>query len=166
MISFAVFDKICARFYKTKSHVGGNTFGMQFFNPVKQAGARTVIIFAAGNNLLNLPGSQISGNAYFADERGGHNSLMLEREFQQQRNTFVRHFLIFAGNVEKNIFPAVIPIRRQTCPYPLGTFGQQKKDNVRTLLYYPPGFRTPAVGFGQKKSDVMQTRICSPLFTL
>ena len=114
VIDLAVLDKARSGFNKAKSHVGGYTFGMQFFYPVKQAGARTVLIFAAGNNLLNLPGSQISGNAYFADERSGHNSLMLKRKFQQQRDTFVRHFLIFTGNVEKNIFPAVIPIRRQT----------------------------------------------------
>ena len=79
------------------------------FDDTLRTGQPMFMSIAAGNNLLNLPGSQISGNAYFTDERSGHNSLMLKRKFQQQRDTFVRHFLIFTGNVEKNIFPAVIP---------------------------------------------------------
>ena len=82
VIGLAVLDKARSGFNKAKSHVGGYTFGMQFFYPVKQAGARTVIIFAAGNNLLNLPGSladnkTASGRRLFsADQTSGAGKVM------------------------------------------------------------------------------------------
>lgn len=69
--------------------------------------------------------------------------------------------MIFAGNVEKNVLPAVAPVRRQTVRHPFRPLGQKKKHHVRPLFYDSPGLIPPAVRLLQEKnSDVMHTLSC------
>ena len=46
MVHFSVFDKVCARFHKTKPDIKINVFIVQRFGIMRRAG--TVIVFSAG----------------------------------------------------------------------------------------------------------------------
>ena len=63
----------------------------------------------------------------------------------------IRSPLIFAGNVEKYVFPAAAPILRQAVPDPLGPLGQEKKLYVAASAHNAPCLVPPLVGFFKKE---------------
>lgn len=59
MVRFAVFDKVCARFHKAKPDIKINAFIVQRFDPFIMQRAGAVVVFSAGDDLLDLAGRQI-----------------------------------------------------------------------------------------------------------
>ena len=151
VISFSAFDEVSAGFNKTESDVCADALVVKAFYPIIIQRAGTVVIFAAGNDLFDLSALQVFFYVNGTDERCGHQAFMFEREAEEKRNSFISPLLIFAGNVEKDVFPAFVPIRRKTFSDSFGAFGQQEKNNVRPLAYDFPSFRPPDVGFFQKE---------------
>lgn len=151
MISFSAFDETSAGFNKTESDVCADALVVKAFYPVIIQRAGTVVIFATGNDLFDLSALQVFFYVNGTDERCCHQAFVFEREAEEKRNSFISPLLIFAGNVEKDVFPAFVPIRRKTFSDSFGAFGQQEKNNVRPLAYDFPSFRPPDVGFFQKE---------------
>ena len=87
----------------------------------------TIIVFAAADDLLDLPGGKVLPDAYWPDEGRAHDALVLEGQVKQNGNALIGAALIFTGDVEKDVVPTAAPVRRQALPYPLRPFGEQKK---------------------------------------
>ena len=147
----AVLDEHGSGLDKAEGHVGFHTFLLEGFDPVKITGAGTVIIFAAADDLLDLPGGKILPDAHRSDERRAHDAFVLERQIKQEGNAFVCAALVFTGDIEKDVVPSAAPIRRQALPYPLRPFGEQEKHHVAALAHDVPGFGPPRVGLFQKE---------------
>ena len=151
MIRFAVFHEISPCFDKSKRDISAAALTVQRLNPLKAAGARSAVIFPAGDHLLDLPGIQIFPDFQGTDQRRAHDSFMLKRQRQKDRNPLVRSPLIFAGHIEEDIGPAVSPVPGKTQLCAFGTLRQQKKLHISSLPYDIPNFFPPLVRFLQEK---------------
>ena len=84
----AVLDEHGAGLDKAEGHVGIHAFPCRRdFDPIKIAGAGTIIVFAAADDLLDLPGGKVLPDAYWSDEGRAHDALVLEGQVKQN---FVR----------------------------------------------------------------------------
>ena len=151
VIAFAILDEHSAGLDETEGDVGLHALLPQGLYPVEIAGAGTIVVFAAADDLLDLPGGQILPDAHRPDEGRTHDALVLERQFQQKRDALISAALVLAGDIEKDVVPAAAPVRRQTLPHPLGALGQQEKHHIAALTHDVPRFRPPRVGLFQKE---------------
>ena len=151
VVAFTVFDEHSAGLDKAECYVGIHAFLTERFDPIKIAGAGTIVVFAAADDLLDLPGGQILPDAHRPDEGRAHNTLVLEGQAEQNRNALVGTALIFTGDVEKDVVPSAAPVRRQALSYPLRPLGEQKKHHIAALAHDVPRFRPPRVGLFQKE---------------
>ena len=150
-VGFAVFDEYGACFDEAEGGVGLDAFGAQALDPFKMAGACAVVVFAAADDLFDLACGEGIGQADGADEGGAHDAFVLEGQGEKMGQAFVGAALVFAGDVEKDVFPAVTPVGRQAVANALGAFGEEVKDHVRPGAHNVPGFGAPRVGFGQEE---------------
>lgn len=143
---FSVFYKNVPRLKKRKSDVVFATFLRKFYNPRLVQRARAIVIFAAAPNIFDFLRPQIFFQRDFPDKRRNQTPLVFERKLQQNRNSFVGTLLIFRGDVQPDIFPAVTSVVRQTFWNSLRSFGHEDKDNVAAFSYDFPSLRAPAIG--------------------
>ena len=78
VVAPAVLDEHGAGLDKAEGHVGIHTFLPERFDPIKIAGAGTIVVFAAADDLLDLPGGKVLPDAYWSDEGRAHDALVLE----------------------------------------------------------------------------------------
>lgn len=78
VVAPAVLDEHGAGLDKAEGHVGIHTFLPERFDPIKIAGAGTIVVFAAADDLLDLPGGKVLPDAYWPDEGRAHDALVLE----------------------------------------------------------------------------------------
>ena len=78
VVAPAVFDEHSASLDKAEGHVGIHAFLPERLDPIKIAGAGTIIVFAAADDLLDLPGGKVLPDAYWPDEGRAHDALVLE----------------------------------------------------------------------------------------
>ena len=78
VVAPAVLDEHGAGLDKAEGHVGIHAFLPERLDPIKIAGAGTIIIFAAADDLLDLPGGKVLPDAYWPDEGRAHDALVLE----------------------------------------------------------------------------------------
>ena len=76
---------------------------------------------------------------------------VLEGQVKQNGNALIGAALIFTGDVEKDVVPTAVPVRRQALPYPLRPFGEQKKHHIAALAHDVPRLSPPRVGFFQEE---------------
>lgn len=166
VVAPAVLDEHGAGLDKAEGHIGIHAFLPERLDPIKIAGAGTIVVFAAADDLLDLPGGKVLPDAYWPDEGRAHDALVLEGQVKQNGNALIGAALIFTGDVEKDVVPTAAPVRRQALPYPLRPFGEQK--NTTSLRWRMMSHASTRHGSAssKKKSEVMQTRICSPLWIL
>jgi len=151
VIAFAILDEHSASFDEAEGDISLYTFLPQGLYPVEIAGAGTIVVFAAADDLLDLPGGQILPDAHRPDEGRAHNALVLEGQVKQDGDALIGAALVFAGDVEKDVVPSAAPVRRQTLPYPLRPFGEQKKPHIAALAHDVPRLSPPRVGFFQEE---------------
>lgn len=101
VVAPAVLDEHGAGLDKAEGHVGIHAFLPERLDPIKIAGAGTIIVFAAADNLLDLPGGKVLPDAYWPDEGRAHDALMFEGQVEQDGNELIGTALIFTGDVEK-----------------------------------------------------------------
>jgi len=87
VVAPAVLDEHGAGLDKAEGHVGIHAFLPERLDPIKIAGAGTIIVFAAADDLLDLPGGKVLPDAYWSDEGRAHDALVLEGQVKQN---FVR----------------------------------------------------------------------------
>ena len=151
VVALAVLDEHGAGLDKAEGHVGIHTFLPERFDPIKIAGAGTIVVFAAADDLLDLPGGQILPDAHRSDEGRAHNALVLERQFQQKRDALIGTALVLTGDIEKDVVPTAAPVRRQALPYPLRPLCEQEKHHITALAHDVPRLSPPRVGFFQEE---------------
>ena len=151
VVAPAVLDEHGAGLDKAEGHVGIHAFLPERLDPIKIAGAGTIIVFAAADDLLDLPGGKVLPDAYWPDEGRAHDALVLEGQVKQNGNALIGAALIFTGDVEKDVVPTAAPVRRQALPYPLRPFGEQKKHHIAALAHDVPRLNPPRVGFFQEE---------------
>ena len=78
VVAPAVLDEHGAGLDKAEGHIGIHAFLPERLDPIKIAGAGTIIIFAAADDLLDLPGGKVLPDAYWPDEGRAHDALVLE----------------------------------------------------------------------------------------
>ena len=83
VVAFTVFDEHSAGLDKAEGHVGIHAFLPERLDPIKIAGAGTIIVFAAADDLLDLPGGKVLPDAYWPDEGRTHDALVLEGQVKQ-----------------------------------------------------------------------------------
>ena len=83
VVAPAVLDEHGAGLDKAEGHVGIHTFLPERFDPIKIAGAGTIVVFAAADDLLDLPGGKVLPDAYWPDEGRAHDALVLEGQVKQ-----------------------------------------------------------------------------------
>ncbi|MFV8273216.1 DUF5131 family protein [Faecalibacterium prausnitzii] len=74
--------------------------------------------------------------------------------------------IFFNVTCEKDVVPFRCPSPAAGTPVPAAAVCEQEKHHIAALAHDVPRLSPPRVGFFQKKSEVMQTRICSPLWIL
>ena len=151
VVAFTVFDEHSAGLDKAECYVGIHAFLPERLDPIKITGAGTIIVFAAADDLLDLPGGKVLPDAHRPNEGRAHNTLVLEGQAEQNRNALIGAALIFTGDVEKDVVPTAAPVRRQALPYPLRPFGEQKKHHIAALAHDVPRLSPPRVGFFQEE---------------
>ena len=151
VVAFTVFDEHSAGLNKAEGHVSFHAFLPEELDPIKVAGAGTIIVFAAADDLFDLPGGKVLPDTHRSDEGRAHNALVLEGQVKQNGNALIGAALIFTGDVEKDVVPSAAPVRRQALPYPLRPFGEQKKYHIAALAHDVPRLRPPRVGFFQEE---------------
>ena len=151
VVAPAVLDEHGAGLDKAEGHVGIHAFLPERLDPIKIAGAGTIVVFAAADDLLDLPGGKVLPDAYWPDEGRAHDALVLEGQVKQNGNALIGAALIFTGDVEKDVVPTAAPVRRQALPYPLRPFGEQKKHHIAALAHDVPRLNPPRVGFFQEE---------------
>ena len=151
VVAPAVLDEHGAGLDKAEGHVGIHAFLPERLDPIKIAGAGTIVVFAAADDLLDLPGGKVLPDAYWPDEGRAHDALVLEGQVKQNGNALIGAALIFTGDVEKDVVPTAAPVRRQALPYPLRPFGEQKKHHIAALAHDVPRLSPPRVGFFQEE---------------
>ena len=151
VIAFAILDEHRASFDEAEGDIGIHAFLPERLDPIKIAGAGTIIVFAAADDLLDLPGGKVLPDAYWPDEGRAHDALVLEGQVKQNGNALIGAALIFTGDVEKDVVPTAAPVRRQALPYPLRPFGEQKKHHIAALAHDVPRLNPPRVGFFQEE---------------
>ena len=151
VVAFTVFDEHSAGLDKAEGHVGIHAFLPEGLDPIKVAGAGTIVVFAAADDLFDLPGGKVLPDAHRSDEGGAHNAFVLEGQIKQDGDALIGAALIFTGDVEKDVVPTAAPVRRQALPHPLRTFGEQKKHHIAALAHDVPRLSPPRVGFFQEE---------------
>ena len=151
VVAFTVFDEHSAGLDKAEGHIGIHAFLPERLDPIKIAGAGTIIVFAAADDLLDLPGGKVLPDTHRSDEGRAHDALMFEGQVEQDGNALIGTALILTGDVEKDVVPTAAPVRRQALPYPLRPFGEQKKHHIAALAHDVPRLSPPRVGFFQEE---------------
>ena len=151
VVAFTVFDEHSASLDKAECYVGIHTFLPERLDPIEIAGTGTVVVFAAADDLLDLPGGKVLPDAYRPDEGCAHDALVFEGQAEQNGNPLIGTVLVLTGDIKKDVVPSAAPVRRQTLPYPLRPFGEQKKHHIAALAHDVPRLSPPRVGFFQEK---------------
>ena len=151
VVAFTVFDEHSASLDKAECYVGIHAFLPERFDPIEIAGAGTIVVFAAADDLLDLPGGKVLPDAYWPDEGRAHDALVLEGQVKQNGNALIGAALIFTGDVEKDVVPSAAPVRRQTLPHPLRPLCEQEKHHIAALAHDVPRLSPPRVGFFQEE---------------
>ena len=151
VVAFTVFDEHSAGLDKAEGHVGIHAFLPERLDPIEIAGAGTIIVFAAADDLLDLPGGKVLPDAYWPDEGRAHDALVLEWQVKQNGNALIGAALIFTGDVEKDVVPTAAPVRRQALQHPLRPLCEQEKHHIAALAHDVPRLSPPRVGFFQEK---------------
>ena len=151
VVAPAVLDEHGAGLDKAEGHVGIHTFLPERLDPIKIAGAGTIVVFAAADDLLDLPSGKVLPDAYWPDEGRAHDALVLEGQVKQDGNALIGAALIFTGDVEKDVVPTAAPVRRQTLPHPLRPLCEQEKHHIAALAHDVPRLSSPRVGFFQEE---------------
>ena len=151
VIAFAILDEHGAGLNKAEGHVGIHALLPEGLDPIKVAGAGTIIVFAAADDLFDMPGGKVLPDAYWPDEGRAHNALVLEGQVKQNGDALIGAALIFAGDVEKDVVPSAAPVRRQALPHPLRPLCEQKKHHIAALAHDVPCLSPPRVGFFQEE---------------
>ena len=145
VIELFVLDEAPAGAAENKCDIVLLAFLPQQLYPFKIAGAGAVIVFAVADHALDLSGAEILPQADTPDKRRTHHALVLERQLQQNRDAFICAALILSRYVEKDILPAVAPIRRQTFCDPFGTLCQQEEYDIASCADDIPRIGTPRI---------------------
>ena len=151
VVAFTIFDEHSAGLDKAECHVGFHAFLPEELDPIEIAGAGTIIVFAAADDLLDLPGGKVLPDAYWPDEGRAHDALVLEGQVKQDGNALIGAALILAGDVEKDVVPSAAPVRRQALPHPLRPLCEQEKHHIAALAHDVPRLSSPRVGFFQEE---------------
>lgn len=112
VVAPAVLDEHSAGLDKAECYVGIHAFLPERFDPIKIAGAGTIIVFAAADDLFDLPGGKVLPDTHRSDEGRAHNALVLEGQVKQDGDALIGAALIFTGDVEKDVVPTAAPVRR------------------------------------------------------
>ena len=166
VVAPAVLDEHGAGLDKAEGHVGIHAFLPERLDPIKIAGAGTIIVFAAADDLLDLPGGKVLPDAYWPDEGRAHDALVLEGQVKQNGNALIGAALVFAGDVEKDVVPSAAQSGGRHSRTRCGRLVSRK--NTTSLRWRMMSHASARHGSAssKKKSEVMQTRICSPLWIL
>lgn len=151
VVAFTVFDEHSASLDKAEGHVGIHAFLPERLDPIEIAGAGTIVVFAAADDPLDLPGGKVLPDAYRSDEGRAHDALVLEGQVEQDGNALIGAALILAGDIEKDVVPSAAPVRRQTLPHPLRPLCEQEKHHIAALAHDVPRLNPPRVGFFQEE---------------
>ena len=146
-ICLSVLYKSAASAAKHKGYVVLCAFIVQLPDPLVVTGAGTAVVFSVTQYLLYLARWKIFFDGNRSNEWGAHDTFVLEGQLQQDRNALVRSLLVFTGDIEHDVFPAVTPVLRQMVCDTLRTFRQQEEFHIRALMDNVPGFVPPGVGF-------------------
>ena len=151
VVAFTVLDEHGASLDKAEGHIGIHAFLPERLDPIKIAGAGTIIVFAAADDLLDLPGGKVLPDTHRSDEGRAHDALMFEGQVKQNGNALIGAALIFTGDVEKDVVPTAAPVRRQTLPHSLRPLCEQEKHHIAALAHDVPRLNPPRVGFFQEE---------------
>ena len=99
VVAPAVLDEHGAGLDKAEGHIGIHAFLPERLDPIEIAGAGTIVVFAAADDLLDLPGGKVLPDAYWPDEGRAHDALVLEGQVKQNGNALIGAALIFTGDV-------------------------------------------------------------------
>ena len=102
VVAPAVLDEHGAGLDKAEGHVGIHAFLPERLDPIEIAGSGTIIVFAAADDLLDLPGGKVLPDAYWPDEGRAHDALVLEGQVKQDGNALIGTALILTGDIEKD----------------------------------------------------------------
>ena len=151
VVALAILDEHGAGLNKAEGHVSFHAFLPEGLDPIKVAGAGTIVVFAAADDLFDLPGGKVLPDAHRPNEGGAHNAFVLEGQIKQNGDALVGTALILTGDIEKDVIPSAAPVRRQALPYPLRPFGEQEKHHIAALAHNVPRLNPPRVGFFQEE---------------
>lgn len=146
-ICLSVLYKSATSAAKHKGYVVLCAFIVQLPDPLVVTGAGTAVVFSVTQYLLYLARWKIFFDGNRSNEWSAHDTFVLEGQLQKYRYSFISPALIFTGDVEHHVLPAITPVFRQVVCDALRTFRQQEEFHVRAPMDDVPGLIPPGVGF-------------------
>ena len=89
VVTLVVLDEHGAGLNKAECYVGIHAFLPEGLDPIEIAGAGAIVVFAAADDLLDLPGGKVLPDAYRSDEGRAHDALVLEGQVKQNGNALI-----------------------------------------------------------------------------
>ena len=106
VVAPAVLDEHGAGLNKAEGHVSFHAFLPERLDPIEIAGAGTIVVFAAADDLLDLPGGKVLPDAYWPDEGRAHNALVLEGQVKQNLVRAEKDFHNLLQRIMSSTLPA------------------------------------------------------------
>ena len=109
--------------------------------------------FTAASDTVNIfsvffqIGREVNGTQH----RLANDALVPKGKLQKKRQSFIGHFLIFAGAGNRHIGIPHAPVPGQTFEKALRPFGEKGKKDIPALPHHGPGFGSPDVGIRMEK---------------
>ena len=144
-IGLAVLHKSAPGAAKHEGYVVLCAFIVQLPDPLVVTRAGTAIVFPITQYLLYLARWKIFVDGNRSNEWSAHDTFVLEGQLQKYRYSFISPALIFTGDVEHHVLPAITPVFRQVVCDALRTFRQQEEFHVRALMDDVPGLIPPGI---------------------
>ena len=165
LVCLTVLDEDRPRLDEGKRHIVAHTFFPQAPYPLEIQGTRTVIVLAAADYLLDLPVCQIRLDTDSPDEGSAHDALVFERQISSMgmRSSARRWFS--QVTLKKMFSQPSSKSDGKVSRTRSGRFVSRKNFTSGRAYMMFHALSRHASASGRKKSDVMQTRISSPLFT-
>ena len=164
VVGLAVFDEPPPRAAEGEPHIGLNAFLPQCLHPFEMARAEALIVFPIAEDLFDLASREVVADADRADEWRAHDAFVLEWQVKQDGDEFVSAFS--AVTLKKMLSqPSPQSFGRWSATRS-GRFVSRKKMTSGRHAIIDHASSRQASASSRKKSEVMQTRIISPLWIL
>ena len=153
IVHFIASSEAITRLVERKADAVFHTLDVRFNDPGVVKNPRAFSGFAAAGDAFDLDAVllQISFDVDGFEHRLVDDLLVLDGEFQKDREALISHALVFAGAADRDIVVAIAPVIRQSLIETVRPLRDKEEVEIGALLHHCPGFRPPFVRSGMEE---------------